>query len=354
MSEATPRELFSVQIDPPRKAPQARCLIYSVYDNGVLTVLETDPYCQDNLFLAGHAFQFLSKEDLSDFILFAEEWAAKLKDCPYDLNLSDFQGSQFHLSLGGKMISGSYFLTDLRKAGTDRTVSKQALKIMEWDNRIVGFVQSFLQEHLQKLKGGLKPLPKDISLLDNLRPVSRYLAFLDKTDGHGYFLKAESKEEGVKAAAKKVFLGKDYPSGDVFNSCLTLIAQKALVILDASASRKDFDVAHSALTKEISKASLGSLTYVEAAYWLDLSYVYFLLGNGLITSETKASYLHVPAAVATLIADSQNATEESYLFFQRAGKEEWAPLRISPIYFFLESVFVEAHPAPEKARTHQA
>jgi|GEM_PF-3711974 hypothetical protein len=353
MSEANPRELFSVQIDPPRKAPKGRCLIYSVYENGVLTVLETDPYSQDNLFLAGHAFQFLSKGDLSDFILFAEEWTAKLKDCPYDLNLPDFRGSQFHLSLDGKLISGSYFLADLEKAGTDRTVSKTALKIMEWDNRIVGFVQSFLQEHLQKLKGGLKPLPKDISLLDNLRPVSRYLAFLARTDGNGYFLKAESKEEGIKAAAKKVFYGKEYPPGDVFNSCLGLIAQKALPILEAAKSCKDFDAVHSALTQEISKASQGSLPYVEAAYWLDLSYVYFLL-SGLIVSETKASYLHVPADVGTLIADSQSATEESYLFFQRAGREEWAPLRISPIYFFLESVFVEAHPAPEKVAAHKA
>ncbi len=354
MSEINPKELFSVQIDPPRNVKKGRCIIYSVYDNGVLVVLETDPYSQDNLFTAGHAFQLLSKEDLSDLVLFTEEWSFKLKDCPYDLNLPRFQGAQFHLSLAGKLISGSYFVADLQKASVDKTISRQALKVMEWDNRLAGFVQSFLQEHVQKFKGGLKPLPTDVSYLDNLRPVSRYLLFLDQYDAHDFFLKAASKEEAVKAAAKKVFAGKEYPSGAVFNSCLRLIIDKALVILTAAKSCQDFDAAHSALTREIAKASLGSLTYVEAAYWLDLSYVYFLLSDGVITSETKVSYLHAPVDEGTLIADSQSASEESYLFFQRAGREEWAPLRISPLYFYLESVFVEAHPAPERTTTHKA
>jgi hypothetical protein len=36
--------------------------------------------------------------------------------------------------------------------------------------------------------------------------------------------------------------------------------------------------------------------------------------------------------------------ENSYLTYQKEGREEWERMSISPIYFYLESVFNASHP----------
>jgi hypothetical protein len=72
--------------------------------------------------------------------------------------------------------------------------------------------------------------------------------------------------------------------------------------------------------------SFGKLDYAQAAYWLDLSYLYFLLSKDFILSRAK-SLISTHPLRRKILAEEENgsADEAAYLFFQEEGPQRICP-----------------------------
>jgi isochorismate synthase EntC len=127
-----------------------------------------------------------------------------------------------------------------------------------------------------------------------------------------------------------------------------------LKVLDECDDITSFDKAHLLMADELVAVSAEAISFSEAAYWIDMAYAYLLVSEKFILSERKAALLHAPVSPKTLLEDSKKDDKTAYLFFQNDGRSEWALIHISPIYFYLESVYSSAHPIVGKKENNPA
>jgi hypothetical protein len=339
-------ELFAIQLDPP-KGQNGGCVTYSLYDNGVFAVRLSAPYSEDEINKSADVFQATDPRDLQRFLIFSSAWRDRLKDCPDNISLPNFNGSPFNLVIDGHEIFGSYHLGDLEKAEQSGLFDKDALKAMKWDNQVAGMLQEFFLIIKGLNQSGIKPMP-NAKEADYLKPVPRYLMSLVLNDPACGIETVYSVEDCLKAAARKAFKNAEMPQGKIYNNIFSLLKGNALAYLNQATTIEEFDKLHASLVNEIRQASLDSLSFAQAAYWLDQAYLYLLLNRTDIVSEKKMALLHAPIEPAKL-KEEGGEDLTSYVFFQQEGRKEWAILHISPAYFYLESVYSNAHP-PETSK----
>lgn len=346
-------EIFSLQIDPPKGNSNGRCVTYSLYANGVFVVMTSLPYSEDESRIDTHAFRVTTAEETNKIAEFGQLWRERFQDCPSDIALPDFSGSPFNLSLFGKLINGSWFRLDPALKQDETTYPKTLLKRMEWNSRSVDFLDAYFALVQAIAPTHLVPLPScDES--DYLRPVPRFLMALCLNDSVLDLRSPKSVDEAIKFAAKKAFQDTPMPEGKLFHSIAVLFKQHALVLLEQSLNREEFDQGHSLLVRSLCSLKGNALSYGQIAYWLDWTFLFLLLSQHFIVFESKMAYLHAPIAPKDLQAEEENTDEVAYLFLEREGRKEWALLHISPAYFFLESLYSNAHPTPGKNVSNKA
>jgi hypothetical protein len=346
-------ELFSIQLDPPKGVSDSSCVSYGLYEGGLFTVRTSVPYSEEPANKEAQAFVAKDPKDLEKIHTFIATWKGKLIDIPVATGLNEQGVSTFNLVIEGKEVYGNYHLNNLEEAKASGRFNANELKMIDWNNRVVALVEDFFNL-VQSLNKNLIAPATNAPELDYLRPAPRYLMSLVLDDPECHFEKVVGKEDAIKAAARLAFKNEEALDGKSYNEVFMGIKVNALPLLEKAQSIKDFDQAHSALVHELVTKSFGKLTYVQAAYWLDLSYIYFLLSKEFILSESKVAYLHAPISPKDLIEDNGSAEEPAYLFFQEEGRKEFAILHISPAYFYLEGVFSKAHPEPSKSSNNQA
>jgi hypothetical protein len=345
-------ELFSIQIDP-AKGSEGNCQLYSLYNDGTFTVIQSAPFSMDEKNSMAECFQATDPHDVASLQAFAKEQTALFKDCPAMIALPDFRGSSFTLSIGGVLCFGSYNKVDLSKLRPDVASDKDLVKKLEWNNRVVALLEGFMA-----LARGIAPATMaykpNARVLDYLRPVPRFLFSLLANDEKVKLPLPGSKDEAIKLAAKEAFKESTLPTGAVYNACFVSLKRGALPLLEEAKTRADFDKAHAKLTHELMDDAAGDFSFAQAAYWLDLTYAYLLVMVEPILYESKVALLHAPVSPKELREDSKAEDETSYLFFQNDGRKEWDLLHISPVYFYLESVYSNAHPLEGKKQDNQA
>jgi hypothetical protein len=284
---------------------------------------------------------------------FAKEQTEIFKSCPAMIALPDFQGSSFTFSIGGMLCFGSYNQVDMAKLRPDVAKDKDLVKKLEWNNKVVSFLETFMSlvRSIAPASMAYKPGAR---VLDYLRPVPRFLFSLLANDEKIKLPIPENKDEAIKLAAKEAFKESSLPSGAVYNACFVSLKRGALPLLEEAKTRADFDKAHAKLTHELMDDAAGDFSFAQAAYWLDLTYAYLLLMAEPILQESKVALLHAPVSPKELAEDSKSEDETSYLFFQNDGRKEWDLLHISPVYFYLESVYSNAHPLEGKNESNKA
>jgi hypothetical protein len=345
-------ELFSIQLDPPR-GRQGSTITYAAYEDGTFLVSTSAPFSMEELFTSCECFRLLKSEDLQALFSFAKKEKEIFLKSPDMLSLPNYTGSSFTFCLNGTAIYGSYHRIDLLRRVEGGDKDPTLWKIMEWDNKVVDFVEDFFKMVKTFDNSKMEILGK-AKEKEYLRPVPRFLFHLLHEDESVRLPCFQTKDECIKAAAKKAFEGSSLPEGAIYNACFSLIKKEALNILGSSNSRPEFDKSHSFLTNEIVTQSGGTIDFAQAAYWLDLAYAYFLLTEELILSETKAALLHAPVSPKTLLEENKTADQTSYLFFQNEGRKEWSLLHISPIYFYFEGIYSVAHPLQSKTQDNRA
>jgi hypothetical protein len=345
-------ELFSIQLDP-AKGSKGNCQLYSLYNDGTFTVVQCAPFSMDEKTSLAECFQATDPHDVAALQNFAKEQTAILKDCPAMIALPDFRGASFTLSIGGMLCFGSYNKVDMGKLRPDVAADKELVKKLEWNNKVVSFLEGFmlLIRSIAPASMAYKPGAR---VLDYLRPVPRFLFSLLEDDEKVKLSIPESKDEAIKLAVKEAFKDTSLPSGAVYNACFVSLKRGALPLLEEAKTRAEFDKAHAKLTHELMDDAAGDFSFAQAAYWLDLTYAYLLLMVEPILEESKVALLHAPVSPKELEEDSKANDETSYLFFQNDGRKEWELLHISPVYFYLESVYSNAHPLEGKNSSNQA
>jgi len=346
-------ELFAIQLDPPKGVSDSSCVTYGLYEGGLFTVRTSAPYAEEATNKEAQAFVAKDPKDQEKIRTFVATWKGKLADIPVATGLNEQGVSTFNLVLDGKEVYGNYHLNNLEEAKASGHFNANELKMIEWNNRVVALVEDFFSLVQSLNKTSIGPA-NNAAELDYLRPAPRYLMSLVLDDPECHIEKVSGKEDAIKAAARLAFKDEEALDGKSYNEVFMGIKVNALPILEKSPTMKDFDVAHSALVHDLVNKSFGKLSYVQAAYWLDLSYVYFLLSKEFILSETKVSYLHAPVSTKDLVEENGSADEAAYLFFQEEGRKEFTLLHISPAYFYLEGVFSKAHPEPSHSSNNQA
>jgi len=346
-------ELFSIQIDPPRGVSNAFCVTYSLYEGGLFSVRTSRPYAEEAESQEAQAFYAKDPKDLLKIQAFIAEWRNPLKDIPSATGVNEEGLSSFNLVFEGKEIYGSYVYHDLDEAKATGKFGKNELKMIDWNNRIVKMLEAFFVLVKSLNSSLLAPAVKAQELFD-LRPAPRYLMSLVLGDPECHLEHPTNLEDCIKSAAHKAFEGKEMIDGKSFNEVFMALKVNALPLLEKAGSLGDFDKAHSSFVRDLIGKSFGKLNYAEAAYWLDLTYIYALLTKSLIRSELLVSYLHAPIAPKDLLEENGSMDEAAYLFFQDEGRKEFALLHISPAYFYLEGIFAKAHPSPSSATPHQA
>ncbi len=343
MKKSLPHPLISIQFDPAR-GQSTMCLTYFFYEDGSFVLTESAPYSQEDSTGPATSFRFVGKKDIEAIGSFAQQWGLRLKDCPFDINLPSFDGPQFHLTLNEKRISGSYLRPNLEEAKNNPEVTKPMLKMLTWCSKVSEFIDELMNGLIPSLQGKIKLIDTKDDIIHSLRPVNRFLLYLVKVDTAFFMDEAHTYEDCIKKAAKKVFNQENYPEGKIYSSIFDFLRKEALKALEEAPDRPSFDKKHNEMVHQIMELSENTIDYCDAAYWLDMTYIYLLLTDHYIQDEREVAMLHSPADRGTLIALEKEATQTSYLFFQRAGREEWAPLHISPAYFYLQGIFSHAHP----------
>ena len=346
-------ELFSIQLDPPKGQSQGHCVTYGLYEGGLFTVRTSVPYSEEAANGEAQSFYAKDPKDQERIASFIAKWKEKLHDIPVATGVNENGVSTFTLVLDGQEVYGNYHRLDLEKAKSSGEFNPSELKMIEWNNRVVLLVEDFFL-----LIQGLNPnrLAPAVAVpeLDYLRPAPRYLMSLALNDPECHLEAPGDKEGAIKAAARLAFAGEETLDGKSYNEVFMGIRVNALPLLEKAQTLKDFDVAHSALVKDLANKSFQKLDYAHAAYWLDLSYLYFLLSKEWILSESKVAYLHAPISPKDLAEEEKSVDEAAYLFFQEEARKEFALLHISPIYFYLEGIFSKAHPAPTSNPSNKA
>jgi hypothetical protein len=345
-------ELFAIQIDP-AKGREGNCQSYALYNDGTFCVIQSAPFSMDEKTTLAECFQANDPHDVAALQQFGKEQIALFKDCPAMIALPEFQGASFTLSIGGVLCFGSYNKVDMSKLRPDVAKDKELVKKLEWNNKVVTLLESFMA-----LIRGIAPASlaykPGARYLDYLRPVPRFLFSLLANDDKIKLPIPNSKDEAIKLAAKEAFKESSLPNGSVYNACFVSLKRGALPLLEEARSKADFDKAHAKLTHELMDDAAGDFSFAQASYWLDLTYAYLLLMAEPILLESKVAFLHAPVSPKELEEDSKALDEASYLFFQNDGRKEWELLHISPIYFYLESVYSNAHPLEGKSENNKA
>jgi len=346
-------ELFSIQLDPPKGQSNGHCVTYGLYEGGLFTVRTSAPYSEEAANAEAQSFYAKDPKDQEKIASFIAKWKEKLHDIPEATGVNENGVSTFNFVLDGQEVYGNYHHLDLDEAKASGRFNAPELKMIEWNNRVVALVEDFFVL-VQGLNTNVLAPAINAPELDYLRPAPRYLMSLVLNDPDCHLDAVSDKEDAIKAAARHAFAGEETLDGKSYNEVFMGIKVNALPILDKATSMKEFDLAHSALVKDLVTKSFNKLDYAHAAYWLDLVYLYFLLSKDWIRSETKVSYLHAPIAPKDLAEEEETADEAAYLFFQEEGRKEFALLHISPIYFYLEGIFSKAHPAPTSNVSNKA
>jgi len=346
-------ELFAIQLDPPKGQSNAHCVTYGLFEGGLFTVRTSAPYSEEATNDEALAFDAKDPKDQEKIAAFVNKWKEKLHDIPEATGINENGVSTFNFVLDGQEVYGNYHHLDLDEAKASGRFNASELKMIEWNNRVVSLVEDFFTL-VQSLNTNQLGPALNAPELDYLRPAPRYLMSLVLNDPECHLDAAGEKEDAIKAAARRAFQGEEGLDGKSYNEVFMGIKVNALPILEKANSMKEFDQDHSALVKDLISKSFAKLDYAHAAYWLDLSYLYFLLSKDWIRSESKAAYLHAPIAPCDLAEEEKSADEAAYLFFQEEGRKEFALLHISPIYFYLEGVFSKAHPAPTSNVSNKA
>jgi hypothetical protein len=346
-------ELFSIQLDPPKGESNGHCVTYGLFEGGLFTVRTSAPYSEEAENAEAQAFYAKDPKDQEKIAAFIAKWKEKLHDIPEATGVNENGVSTFNFVLDGQEVYGNYHRLDLDEAKSSGQFDASQLKMIEWNNRVVNLVEDFFTL-VQSLNTNQLAPAINVPELDYLRPAPRYLMSLVLNDPECHIALANEREEAIKAAARRAFEGEEALDGKSYNEVFMGIKVNALAILEKAKSMKEFDQAHSALVKNLISKSFNKLDYAHAAYWLDLSYLYFLLSKEWILSESKVAYLHAPIAPHDLAEEEKSDDEAAYLFFQEEGRKEFALLHISPIYFYLEGIFSKAHPAPTSNISNKA
>jgi hypothetical protein len=346
-------ELFSIQLDPPKGTSNSYCVTYGLYEGGLFTVRTSVPFSEEAFNKEAQAFYAKDPRDVEKIQTFVANWKGKLIDIPEATGVNEEGVSTFNLVIEGKEVYGNYHKNDLTEAKASGQFTSSEIKMIEWNNRIVKLLEDFFVL-VQSLNKNMLASAPDAPEIDYLRPAPRYLMSLVNNDPECHFEKPTSKEDCIKAAGRKTFEGEEMIDGKSYNEVFMTLKVKALALLEKATSLKEFDQAHSSLVRELMGKSFSKLDYAQAAYWLDLAYIYFLLSKSFILSETKVSYLHTPVSPKDLAEENGSRDEAAYIFFQEEGRKEFSLLHISPAYFYLEGVFSRAHPQPTSSTNHQA
>ena len=330
-------ELFSLQIDPTSKNDPA--LLLSMYSNGDFLVETASPFSMNDKRTLLKCFTILDKTLLASISSLVTKLGEDLKDAPSNLLIEGYTGSQYTLSILGHLYNGDYAYTHVPSfARHNAPCPTEVVNRVKYSNFVLKFGNEFSSLVVGKsIKG--KPLENPVEE-DYLKPVSRFLLFLIKEESNGIYKIVTSKEEALKEAAKKALLPQEFVGAN-FNKGFSLLAQSLLPLLHSSKDQASFDTSHSSLCHEL---MTYSLSYVEAASWIDFSYLYLLLLEEDIVNEKEVNFLHSPASSSLLTDLYKGGNEDSYLTYQKEGREEWSKMDISPIYFYLESIYNASHP----------
>lgn len=336
--------IFAIELDPAQEqASKGKSVVYGLYEDGSFSVVVGTPFSMDEKADSAECFQVTNPDIGQKIEAFRKESVEAFKNCPDVLFVPGLQGSTFTMTLGSLRVSGLFYAYNPKQLSSEVLKNKTAMKTLEWCKKVTELTDRYFSLLRSYSPSDLRYLPKS-PLCDEIRPVPLYLFHLLHQDPKLLLSTPTSQDEAIKAAAKEAFKESTMPEGAVYNACFVSLRRGALPLLENAADRASFDAKHSKLVHELVDDSAESLTFVQAAYWLDLTYAYLLLGEQWILHESELALLHAPVSEAELIADSQKADETAYLFFQNDGRKEWEALHISPLYFYLESVYNNAHP----------
>jgi hypothetical protein len=320
----------------------------SLYDDGTFVVLENTPYSEDEKVKLSSAFKIKDQKVLKQLRDFIKEQGASFVNAPFDLNCGSKDAGEYTLSINGLLLSGSFLNLEGSASMPVSSCPKDDEKKAKWNNKVVNFVSelSNILFSQKKVKGEALTDPKEAYYC---RPVCRYLMSLCLNHSNGYFETPTSEEDACKLGAKEALKDQKDISGEVYNKIIQLLKEKALANLKASHNLGEFDKLHSDLVLEL--VQLTGLPYASMAYLLDLTYIYELLTMELIIDERSVAFLHSPIKPQDLKDINKSDDATSYHLYVSEGRSEWAPLHISPAYFYLESIYSLANPDTSKKPT---
>lgn len=330
-------EVFSLEIDPNTGKDPA--VIISFYENGDLLVCQAKPFALEAEHVLSSAFCIDDASLLNKLVAIVKKAGNDLAEAPTDLLIDGYGGSQYVLSINGRLYNGDYAYTDMTRfqgTGNDPASSKTKAR---YSNIVISFMSGF-----SKTLFGSKAMVAQLTSVKEdgyLRPASRLLIYRANEDSNGAFIPVSSLDEAIKAGAKKAYGSTGLPLGKLYNDAFVLLRQKLLPLLKSSHSQAVFDKEHEALSDELT--GLG-LTYEEAASWIDFSYLYIVLLEEDIIKEDEVALLHStiePFALANLYKE---ANKSNYLLYQKEFREEWGHLNVSPLYLYLIGVYSDVHP----------
>src|SRR5574344_1081904 len=119
-------ELFSLQIDPTNGKDPG--LILSIYSSGDFLVETTSPFSMNEKRTLVNCFTILDKSIMASVGELTKKLSQDLTDAPSDLLVPDYKGSQYTLSLLGRLYNGDYAYTDIPSFNRNGDCPTQILK----------------------------------------------------------------------------------------------------------------------------------------------------------------------------------------------------------------------------------
>ncbi|GEM_PF-7075328 len=341
------KRLFELNIEPALDKKENKCINASFFENGLLILSESPSYSLTEKIKIIASFTLMDEEVLDSLHFFLEAMEKEMSEAPRILKIENFSSSEYYLSFGADIFTGSLVLTDDEAMGL---LSEKDLKIAKWNNKVVNFLKRWNGYLSAKnLCGKIFSNPLEAHLL---RAQSRFL--LEKSQAFlGPLYECDSLDKAIKNAAKIAFSSLKMPIGESRYLLENLFLKRLVPNLKNAKNKETFNHEYDSLVNEAltidSRYSFG-----EIAYWIDNIYLELLLNKKFIDDERKVALLHEPILSETLVDFYGKNDAISYYKMQERNRL-FEDENNSPIYNYLKSYLQNNFNfSPEKVPSHLA
>ncbi len=321
--------LVELNIEPALDKKENKCINVSFFENGLFILSESPSYSLNEKIKVNVSFLLMDEEVLASLRFFLETMKKVMSEAPRNLKIENFSSSEYYLSFGDDIFTGSLVLTDDEAMSL---LSEEEIKIAKWNNKVVNFVKRWNGYLSAKnLHGKILSNPLEAHFL---RLQSRFL--LEKSQAFlGSLYECNSLEKAIKNAAKVAFSSSKMPVGENRYILENMFLKRLLPLLKNAKNKEAFNRDFDSLVNE-SLSIDSQYSFGEIAYWIDNIYLELLLNKKFIIDERKVALLHEPILSETLL-DYFGKNDASSYYAMRERNRLFEDENNSAIYNYLRS-----------------